>query len=103
MLRRQPGLHPDTFRPDQIDQADGAVDQCLDETFHLHLRLDHIHETWAVRKPTKDGHVTSIEAYDSAGRMVIQFFGKRHEGQGERPEWRFLAEHLPRISCSTAA
>ncbi len=75
----------------------------LDETFHLHLRLDHIHETWAVRKPTKDGHVTSIEAYDSAGRMVIQFFGKRHEGQGERPEWRFLAEHLPRISCSTAA
>jgi putative hemin transport protein len=75
----------------------------FDESFHLHLRQDHIHEIWAVRKPTKDGHVTSIEAYDSAGRMVIQFFGKRHEGQGERPEWRFLAEHLPRISCSTAA
>jgi putative hemin transport protein len=75
----------------------------LDETFHMHLRLDHIHETWAVRKPTKDGHVTSIEAYDAAGRLVIQFFGKRHEGEGEREDWRFLAEHLPRIPCSTAA
>ena len=75
----------------------------LDETFHLHLRLDHIRETWAVRKPTKDGHVTSVEAYDGEGRLIIQFFGKRHEGEGEREDWRFLAEHLPRIPCSAAA
>jgi putative hemin transport protein len=69
----------------------------LDETFHMHLRLDHIHETWVVRKPTKDGHVTSVEAYDANGEMVIQFFGKRHEGTDERPAWRFLAENLPRL------
>ena len=75
----------------------------LDATFHLHLRVDHISETWAVRKPTKDGHITSIEAYDSAGRLVVQFFGKRHEGEAELDDWRVLAEHLPRIPCSTAA
>ena len=69
----------------------------MDETFHLHLRLDHIRETWAVRKPTKDGHVTSIEAYDGAGNLIIQFFGQRHEGSQERDDWRFLAENLPRI------
>lgn len=69
----------------------------LDETFHMHLRLDHIHETWVVRKPTKDGHVTSVEAYDANGEMVIQFFGKRHEGVDERPDWRFTAENLPRL------
>ena len=40
----------------------------LDETFHLHLRLDHVRELWAVRKPTKDGHVTSLEAYDARRR-----------------------------------
>ncbi|MBX3569715.1 MAG: hemin-degrading factor [Rhizobiaceae bacterium] len=68
----------------------------LDETFHMHLRLDHIRETWVVRKPTKDGHVTSVEGYDEQGRMVIQFFGKRHEGHDEREDWRFLAENLPR-------
>lgn len=69
----------------------------LDESFHLHLRLDHIEETWAVRKPTKDGHVTSIEAYGADGEMIIQFFGQRHEGDREREDWRFLAENLPRI------
>lgn len=69
----------------------------LDETFHLHLRLDHIVETWAVRKPTKDGHVTSIEAYGAEGNLIIQFFGQRHEGETEREDWRFLAENLPRV------
>ena len=53
-------------------------------------------ELWAVRKPTKDGHVTSIEAYDANSEMIIQFFGKRHEGEAERDDWRFLAENLPR-------
>ncbi|AZO00155.1 hemin-degrading factor [Mesorhizobium sp. M9A.F.Ca.ET.002.03.1.2] len=75
----------------------------LDETFHLHLRTDHIHEVWAVRKPTKDGHVTSLEAYGADGKMFIQFFGKRHEGESEREDWRFLAENLPRIPSPTAA
>ncbi|BCG87804.1 hemin-degrading factor [Mesorhizobium sp. 113-3-9] len=75
----------------------------LDETFHLHLRTDHIHEVWAVRKPTKDGHVTSLEVYAADGEMIIQFFGKRHEGESERDDWRFLAENLPRIPNPTAA
>ncbi|MBL8584845.1 MAG: hemin-degrading factor [Rhizobiaceae bacterium] len=70
----------------------------FDETFHLHLRLDHVAEAWAVRKPTKDGHVTSVEVYDAAGEMFIQFFGKRHEGEEERGDWRGLAEGLPRLS-----
>ena len=75
----------------------------LDESFHLHLRTDHIHEVWAVRKPTRDGHVTSLEVYDADGKMIIQFFGKRHEGESERDDWRFLAENLPRIPSPTAA
>ncbi len=75
----------------------------LDETFHLHLRMDHIRELWAVRKPTKDGHVTSIEAYDAANELIIQFFGQRHEGETERDDWRFLAENLPRVPESNAA
>lgn len=66
----------------------------MDETFHLHLRADHVVELWAVRKPTKDGHVTSVEAYDANGEMIIQFFGKRKEGHGERDDWRNLVENL---------
>lgn len=75
----------------------------LDETFHLHLRLDHVREVWGVRKPTKDGHVTSVEVFDANHDMIIQFFGKRLEGKTERPDWRTLVENLPRVARSTAA
>ena len=75
----------------------------MDPTFHLHLRTDHIAELWAVRKPTADGHVTSIEALDAKGEMIIQFFGKRKEGFAERPEWRDIAEGLARLDTTVAA
>ncbi|MBD9448225.1 MULTISPECIES: ChuX/HutX family heme-like substrate-binding protein [unclassified Rhizobium] len=75
----------------------------FDPTFHLHLRQDHIAETWAVRKPTKDGHVTSLEAYNAEGEMIIQFFGKRKEGTDERDDWRSIMENLPRAGTSVAA
>nr|WP_272210443.1 ChuX/HutX family heme-like substrate-binding protein [Marinicella sp. W31]MDC2876324.1 hemin-degrading factor [Marinicella sp. W31] len=75
----------------------------MDPSFHLHLRRDQIAETWLVRKPTSDGHVTSVEAFNAAGEMIIQFFGKRLEGYAERPVWRDLAENLPRYSETAAA
>jgi putative hemin transport protein len=75
----------------------------MDPTFHLHLRTDHLAEIWAVRKPTADGHVTSLEALDAKGDMVIQFFGKRKEGFAERPEWRTIVEGLQRLDTTVAA
>ncbi|WFR99799.1 hemin-degrading factor [Rhizobium tumorigenes] len=75
----------------------------MDPTFHLHLRLDHIAEAWAVRKPTADGHVSSLEAYGADGEMIIQFFGKRKEGSDERPEWRKIIEALPKMAAESVA
>lgn len=75
----------------------------MDPTFHLHLRADHIAEAWAVRKPTKDGHVTSVECYDKDGEMIIQFFGKRKEGNAEMAEWRSLVESLSTTDAAAAA
>ena len=75
----------------------------LDPGFHLHLRLDHIDELWAVRKPNRDGHVTSLEGYDQNKKLIIQFFGKRREGEDEREDWRFLMENLPRLPRHVAA
>lgn len=69
----------------------------MDSNFHLHLRTDHISETWAVRKPADVGHVTSVEAYNDAGEQIIQFFGVRAEGTAERSDWRELAEGLPKL------
>lgn len=75
----------------------------LDPTFNLHLRTDHVSELWAVRKPTKEGYVSSIETFDADGGLIAQFFGKRHEGEDERADWRTLVKHLPRIPQSSAA
>ena len=100
-LRRQSRLHPDPFRPGHQHQDHGPWLNVLDDTFHLHLRLDHIAAVWAVRKPTSDGHVTSVEVYDENGELIIQFFGKRQEGTDERADWRNLVETLPRSSKPT--
>ena len=75
----------------------------LDETFHLHLRTDHIAEVWALRRPIREGPLTTIDAYDAQGQLIIQFFGERHEGEDERQDWRALAESLPRLPASAAA
>ena len=75
----------------------------MDEDFHLHLRTDHIVSSWAVRKPTDKGHVTSVECFDANGDLIIQFFGKRIEGQDERSGWRGIVEALPRVDRPRAA
>jgi putative hemin transport protein len=75
----------------------------MDDTFHLHLRLDHIASVWAVRKPTSDGHVTSVEVYDGNRELIIQFFGLRQEGTDERAHWRSTVEQLPLLNQSHAA
>lgn len=89
--------------PIQTAKPMGPWINVMDPTFHLHLRMDHIRELWAVRKPTRDGHVTSLEAYGADRRMIIQFFGQRGEGGAERSDWRMLAEGLPRIARTSAA
>ena len=75
----------------------------LDPGFNLHLRTDHVQELWAVRKPTKDGHVTSLEAYGANGQLIAQFFGERLEGRAERSDWRSMVEGLPRLECRQVA
>ena len=69
VLRRQPRLHPDPFRPGQATSSRwvrGSTSSTRPST--CICGLDHIRELWAVRKPTKDGHVTSLEAYDAQRR-----------------------------------
>lgn len=60
----------------------------LDPQFNMHLREDGIAAVWLVKKPTKDGIVTSIEVYDQEGGVIVQFFGKRKPGIPESEAWR---------------
>ncbi|XAH25192.1 ChuX/HutX family heme-like substrate-binding protein [Xylophilus sp. GW821-FHT01B05] len=67
----------------------------LDEGFNLHLREDRIASVWVVEKPTDDGHVTSVEAFDHDGELMAMFFGARKPGQAEREDWRHIVARLP--------
>ncbi|WP_332716313.1 hemin-degrading factor [Pelagibacterium mangrovi] len=75
----------------------------MDETFHMHLRTDHIVNAYVVKKPTSSGFVSSLEAYDANDKLIIQFFGKRIEGHDERPLWRETLATLPEFNASAAA
>jgi len=68
----------------------------LDPGFNLHLREDLIDAVWIVEKPTSDGVVTSVEAFDREGGLMAMFFGARKPGVPEREAWRAIVRKLPR-------
>jgi putative hemin transport protein len=63
----------------------------------MHLRQDHVHTVWVVKKPTTDGIVTSVEAFDKDKNMIVQFFGLRKPGIEEKDEWAALVANLPKL------
>lgn len=69
----------------------------MDPHFNLHVREAGIAEVWLTRKPTRDGVVTGVELFDAEGHEIAILFGKRKPGIPELPEWRALAEDLPRV------
>lgn len=75
----------------------------LDPGFNLHLREDMIDAVWIVEKPTSDGVVTSVEAFDRDGGVMAMFFGARKPGAPEREAWRGIVRMLERIGAPTEA
>ena len=66
----------------------------LDPGFNLHLKDGGIADVWVERKPTKDGIVTSLEAYDADGGQIALMFGERKEGNPEQDAWREVVAAL---------
>ncbi len=67
----------------------------LDPAFNLHLKTPAVTELWRVSKPSSDGVITSWEAFDADGELIVQLFGARKPGVPELSEWRALAEAAP--------
>lgn len=62
--------------------------------FTLHLREESVDEIWVTRKPTSDGHVTSVELFAKDGTQIAQLFGQRSEGHPEQAQWRTQVDRL---------
>lgn len=69
----------------------------LDTDFNLHLKMPAVAQLWRVRKPSTDGIITSWEAFDANGELILQLFGARKPGQPELEAWRGLAETAPAL------
>lgn len=78
----------------KVDGGDRWV-RILDSSFRLSVREDRIASNWVVRKPTRDGMLTSLESYDCGGQLMVQFFGARETGMPEREGWRNTISKLP--------
>lgn len=71
----------------------------LDPEFNLHLKTPGVVELWRVHKPSSDGVITSYEAFDADGELVVQLFGARKPGVPELVEWRELAESISALEA----
>ena len=61
---------------------------------------DGIARVFSVRKPTEDGIVTSIEAFDANNRNILLMFGARKPGKPELEEWRSIVANVEKQAAS---
>lgn len=72
----------------------------LDPDFNMHLRDSGVARVFSVRKPTEDGTVTSIEAFDAENRNILLMFGARKPGKPELEEWRTIVARVEKQAAS---
>jgi putative hemin transport protein len=70
----------------------------LDPDFNLHLRQAGIDHGWVVKRPAKDGMITSVEFYDAKGEQVVNFFSRRDRNKEEMAAWRDIVASLAKAS-----
>lgn len=72
----------------------------MDPDFHLHLRTTAITEVWAISRPSKEGDVLSMEAYDAEGNRILLVNGIWSAEQANHPDWQMLVRGLPRHAAA---
>lgn len=70
----------------------------LDEGFNLHANTEQIKRWWLVRRPSSDGIITSVEAFNADGELVLTVFGERKPGIPESELWREQVATLEAVS-----
>lgn len=91
---RSPGCTQIHSGPVERLSARGEYYNVLDPHFNLHIREPRLAQAWVVRKPVREGSVTSLEIYDAADEVCLQFFGVRDESGAEDSRWLELAQSL---------
>ena len=74
----------------------------LDSEFNLHVQTAQVPRCWVVRKPSRNGVITTLELYDHHNMNVALLCGERHGSEVEREDWRALLAGLPTLSVKEA-
>ena len=77
-------------------QTIGEWFNVLDPNINLHVRQANVDHGWVVKRPVKDGVLTSVEFYDAKGEQVVNFFSRRERNKPETDAWRQLVAVLQR-------
>lgn len=64
----------------------------------LALLRANIDRGWVVKRPAKDGMITSVEFYDKKGDQIINIFSRRERNKEESAVWRKIVAGLERSS-----
>ncbi len=104
MFVENPGIHQIHGGPiERIVRMDDWFN-IMDPDFNLHLDTKLISEVWCVRKPTRQGIVTSLELYDGDGKTAGMLFSKKGRDEAETEAWREMVasglQELPQESMS---
>ncbi|SFC02002.1 putative hemin transport protein [Marinospirillum celere] len=67
----------------------------FEPNFTLHADPSTFAHAFVTRKPQSGGWVTSLEIFDSEGRILLQMYGRRDEGEPEQQAWTELLASLP--------
>lgn len=87
-------LHIHTGLIKRIRQSERWL-SILDHGFNFHLDEASVAHVWVLRKPTRNGFVTSIEVYNRYGSLLVQFFGPYDAHGQESEHWRVITAALP--------
>ena len=74
--------------------AMGAWMNVLDPNFNLHILTSAVEDVWVVKKPTQQGLLTSLEAYDKKGRISLEITPINTSEKQDLTEWHQVLEKL---------
>ena len=84
----------------KVEQATAAGDwyQVQAPDFRMALRKAGIARGWVVKRPARDGMITSVEFYDANGDQIINIFSRREKNTEETAVWRKIVAGLEHAS-----
>jgi len=74
----------------------GSITVKDDQGASLSIQPSGIDQIWLVKKPSSIGTLSTVEVYNAAGEVIVQFYSKREPRKPESEAWRALLAKLPK-------